>query len=90
MKNFNYYDEHDYDCYDEYENDYYGDNYCDTYIKKEKISKTNKKKIRHDEDLFNPKSGKKKKKDYKKLQKEKEKMKLDAVNNLFLDCEDEE
>lgn len=80
MRNFNY--------YDEYDDDYY-DDYSDIYIKKEKKVKPNKKKIKHEEDLFPSKSAKKKKKDYKKLQKEKEKMKLDAVNNLFFDDEEE-
>lgn len=85
MKNFNYYDEYDYG-YD----DYYNDDYSNTYVKKQKISKSNKKKVKYEEDLFPSKSGKKKKKDYKKLQKEREKMKIDAVNNLFFDDEDEE
>lgn len=82
MKNFNY--------YDDYDNDYYDDDYSDMYVTKQKISKSNKKKIKHEEDLFPSKSGKKKKKDYKKLQKERERMKIDAVNNLFFDDEDEE
>ena len=81
MKNFNY--------YEDYDNDYYDDDYCDIYVKKQKISKSHKKKSKHEEDLFSSKSGKKKKKDYKKLQKEIEKMKLDAVNNLFFDDEEE-
>lgn len=85
MKNYNYYNEYDNDYYD---NDYF-DDYADTFTRKEKISKSNKKKIKNEEDLFPSKSGKKKKKDYKKFQKEKEKMKLDAVNNLFADNEDE-
>ena len=86
MKNFNYYNEYDNDYYD----DYYADDYSDMYVTKEKFSKPNKKKIKNEEDLFPSKSAKKKKKDYKKLQREIEKMKNDAVNNLFFDDEDEE
>lgn len=83
-----------YDYYDEYNNDYYDDNYyddySDIYTKKEKISKSNKKKFKNEDGLFTSRTGKKKKKDYKKFQKEKEKMKLEAVNSLIYDDEDEE
>lgn len=76
MINYDLYDE--YDEYDEYEN-----------TRPVKIKK--KHKLNDGEkDVFNRKNGKKKKKEYQKLQKEKEKMKLEAVNNLIYDDEDEE
>lgn len=69
-----------YDEYDEY------DEYYDSQPSKVKIKTKNK---YSSEDDFR-KSSKKKKKDYKKYQREKEKMKLEAVNQLNDDTEEDE